>query len=237
MTHFAPESFAKHVLTQDEKGVWRCGAPGSSFYMFRVFTHPGVALIWGDLGEYALRVSDSDSMRWLLTAGSRDYVLGKVTACDGPRKEFMYDDAMARLDEIEHEVRAEFAADILGTAGHEPADDLPPGWDGFLALWDYIGPNVIADAAAVDKEVEDNARVKAARAVRDAMESVEYDGPEAQRIAWWEAWSDEGDSEPYECMSWTSSLLWLWEAIKTFRRLYADLQTATATPPQEATPT
>lgn len=57
--------------------------------------------------------------------------------------------------------------------------------------------------------------------VRAAMEEVETEQAEAQSHAWWEAWGENGDSDPPGCLGWSSGALWLWEMALCFRRLHA----------------
>jgi hypothetical protein len=100
INELASKSLADHVLTHVD-GRWTCArADRSSMYSFNLRFEPGMVVIWGDLGEFVLRHSDSDSIAWFVTAGSRDYVLGKVVACDGSKRRFCYGDAIAHLDQM-----------------------------------------------------------------------------------------------------------------------------------------
>lgn len=98
----AKRSFETHTLSEYQAGSWRCGRPnGASAYQFFLFFAPGTITLWGDIGDFVLRHSDHDSLRWFLEADSRDYMLEKVSASRDPKKEFMFGDAMAVLDDLE----------------------------------------------------------------------------------------------------------------------------------------
>jgi len=92
----AADAFARHVLTQEGPGEWRCGREGTVIHSSRVLLRPGMVAVWGDLGEWILRHGDRDSLGWLRGAvKSPDYLLEKVRA--GKRSEFYPDDALAWL--------------------------------------------------------------------------------------------------------------------------------------------
>jgi hypothetical protein len=101
ISDLARSAFANHVLENERGGSWRCGnKDGSSIYEFRVRFDVGMVVVWGDLGEFVLRHSDDKSLAWFVTVGARDYLLGKVRACDGGKKRFCYGDAIAHLDQM-----------------------------------------------------------------------------------------------------------------------------------------
>lgn len=95
--HAAGE-FADHVLTVEGPSEWRCGKPGTGIMAFRVLCRPGMVAIWGDLGEWVLRVSDRNPVPWIRGAvRSPDYLLEKVQA--GEKLCFYPSDALALLDD------------------------------------------------------------------------------------------------------------------------------------------
>jgi hypothetical protein len=169
----AAEAFTGHVLTP-YLSYERCGRPGDSMYAFCVYVAPYAIAIWGDLGEFMLRIGDADALKWLLTAGSRDYVLGKVMASREARREFMIGDAHATL-----------------ALRHQEA---------------------VADG--------DERAVAKVQKIRTRF-AERLDDMEPDAHAWAGAWYDAGDSDPPPCDSWSSDLLWLWEAILCYRRLRA----------------
>lgn len=200
----ASEAFKKHELRVDHRDrIWHCGTPdGSSIYLFRLWFAPGMVVVWGDIGEYVFRVNDRDSLSWFMTAGSRDYVLGKVTASDGPRKEFHVGDARAHLKQW----KADIVGEIQGELDEEPVEE------GFERL--PVNPDDAADASYNDP------RLAAWRAVVDNFNDLLEDEELDPKTCWALAHYRAGDSEWPPCEGWTSSLLWLWEAILTFRRLH-----------------
>ncbi len=252
----AAESFKDHVLTKRDDGTWRCAKPGTGIYSFNVFAAPGVVFVWGDIGEFAFRHSDANGLAWWLYAGSRDYFLEKLRACDdGAKKEFMFGDAMAHLLECERERRKELDEDreaerprcdcptppdgegcrrratvhvetedeeydaCDACADRFAADDVkrtPLTYNAKNGLWG----TTIEDAAA-EAGVELDPVLDRIAKVREAMSYVSDATPSEQSRAWWEAWCDQGNSDPPECEGWKSGPLWCWEAAQVFRRLYA----------------
>lgn len=94
----AAESFTKHVATPRGPGEWRFGAPGTNMYCSRVILRPGAVIVYGDIGEWILRISDSEPLAWLRgSVRSKDYLLGKIKA--GELTRFYAPDALAWLDE------------------------------------------------------------------------------------------------------------------------------------------
>lgn len=66
-------------------------------------------------------------------------------------------------------------------------------------------------------------RASTAKHIRDIRErwgEITDDGEE-EGHAWHRAWFDAGDCDPPRCEAWAGSLCWIWEAVKTFRRLHA----------------
>lgn len=106
----AAEEFADHVLTVEGPSEWRCGKPGTGIMAFRVLCRPGMVAIWGDLGEWVLRVSDRNPVPWIRGAvRSPDYLLSKVKA--GERLSFYPADARALLDDPE--TAASWGAEVV----------------------------------------------------------------------------------------------------------------------------
>lgn len=96
----AAEEFAAHVLTVEGPNEWRVGKPGTGIYAFRVLCRPYMVAVWGDLGEWILRISARESLAWLRgSVRSLDYLLSKVQA--GERLTFYAADAVAMLDDPE----------------------------------------------------------------------------------------------------------------------------------------
>lgn len=218
--HLAKDAFADHELTPSKEtpGAWRCGVAGSSLYWFSVLVSPGYAFIFGDIGDFVLRHSDPSGLHWLLTAGSRDYVLGKVSASGEPKREFMLGDALDTLDERRKELDADAidcchncAFDVDASAGKTACPDC----GGPLERCDPDSGKPVAEGKAAKRIDTVRARFKERR------DEMEPDGH-----AWAGAWYDVGECEPPRCEFWSPGCLWLWEAIKTFRRLHAAQQPA-----------
>lgn len=98
ITRAAKRDFAEHVVTEEGQNEWRCGKPDSSISMFRVIVRPGHVIVYGDIGDWILRMAERDPLRWLPGAvQSWDYLLGKLQT---PReKTFYVGDALAWLEE------------------------------------------------------------------------------------------------------------------------------------------
>lgn len=199
IAHLAAGSFKEHVLTKQPDGTWRCRKPGDSHYWFGVFTAPGCIFVWGDIGPWVFRVSDKDSLGWYLTATARDYFIGKIEAQknDSTKREFMYTEAMAYLDEAERERRAEIVEDLSE---------------------DCVGDQTPTSAIYVKDE-----RIISIIKVREAMSYVSDAHHTEQRRAWWDAMTDNGFDDPPDCDFWSADSLWAWEACQVFRRLHAAL--------------
>lgn len=203
ITQLAAESFAGHVLVPSASvpGAWRCGRPGDSMHSFHVLVGPGLAVFWGDLGEFVLRHSDPSGAHWLLTAGSRDYVLEKLSATRDPKREFMLGDAHDELARQFEELRRDLQDEVDEDGEPEP---------GF--------GRVDVDLEDVLDASQDDDRAKRLHKVR-ARFKERLDDCEPEAHAWAGAWYDVGESDPPRCEGWSSSALWLWEAILLLRKL------------------
>lgn len=74
----AAQSFADHVLVAEGEGRWYCGKPGTGIYSFRVVSAPYHVIVFGDIGDALLRVSDRNPVPWLRGAvRSPDYLISK----------------------------------------------------------------------------------------------------------------------------------------------------------------
>ena len=97
IAEMAKESFARHELTVKADREWLCKRPGEWAYSFFVIARPGVLIVYGDLGEYVLRMHNEDPITWLDGAvGSPAYLFGKVAAVsrnDGSAKIWYWRDA------------------------------------------------------------------------------------------------------------------------------------------------
>ena len=128
IARFASEAFANHALTVEGPNEWRCGAPGTGIMAFRVLCRPGMVAVWGDLGEWILRVSDKEPLHWLPGAvRSPDYLLSKVQA--GKKLRFYPANASALLDDPEtaeswgEDVVTEVREELGSTWGDEATRD------------------------------------------------------------------------------------------------------------------
>ena len=249
----AAKSFEHHRITADGEGSFVCRKPGDSHYWFGVVVKPGMILVYGDIGEYVFRVSDRDALGWFLTAGSAgsiDYVLGKVRASDGARREFMIDDARAMVTEWENEAKGE---DVVPCRRCVECVDEEHHWIESMGLEgeEYVCKHCDVTCAAVDdpehgfvasgivKPSDDgtprtskNVKLDHYAEVQRVLASVEYDSPDEQQRAWWEILHEINFDEPPAADGWTGSMLWLWHAILTFRRLWdhpEDAKSAIAT--------
>jgi len=109
----AREGFADHTLTEEGPGRWRCARPGIGRFAFRVVFSPRCVIVIGDLSDAILRVSDSDSLGWLLGSWqSRDYVVSKIAVSEGERarEQFVEAEAVAEATEAGH--AEEYAAEM-----------------------------------------------------------------------------------------------------------------------------
>jgi hypothetical protein len=99
----AKEAFAGHTLKVIGEGEWLCRRPGSGSHHFYVIARRGVLIVYGDLGEYVLRMHDPETVAWLWRAvNSYDYLFGKVMAVsrnDGSPKCWYWQDAANYLRE------------------------------------------------------------------------------------------------------------------------------------------
>lgn len=184
IAELAKSSFANHRLSWDAAGhYWRCSDPKRGFHWFHVFTAPFYIVLWGDNGDVVLRVSDRDSLGWLLSASSLDYFVGKITACDNPGKEEFY-----------------------------------PG-DAKVYIDDMISQYPVTDDDG--EEDEHNKRyVEKLQAVLKQFTDGVYDDDPAR--VWAEAWQDHiGDGDIPDLCGPSSTALWAWESVLTFRRLHA----------------
>lgn len=116
----AADSFTEHAITlladapyaangqsntpkTSRVSLWRVAKPGTGIYGFNVLITRGTVTVYGDLGEYVLRMSADDPVEWLRGAvGSSGYLFEKVQAADRSRGDFKtwyLGDAKAWLDE------------------------------------------------------------------------------------------------------------------------------------------
>jgi hypothetical protein len=81
----AATAFAGHDVLREGPTIWRCSAPGTVIYNFRVLLVPGTIVVTGDIGHMILRVEDHDPSTWALCAFKEeiDYGLSKVPAFIG----------------------------------------------------------------------------------------------------------------------------------------------------------
>lgn len=203
----ALEAFEKHKLTPSSTdNTWTLRNPESVFYGFAVHFEPGMVVLWGDLGEFVLRHSDRDSLTWLLDCGRGngpddrafdggeycDYLLSKVRASEGDRREFMIDDAHRFLDDWETEIK------------NECVDDDEP-----MPHAEFETSHARNMRVQLDHIAE----------ARQALKDVQYDHPCEQSRAWHEVMSEIGYDDPPRCDGWSPQMLWLWQCVKLFRRL------------------
>jgi hypothetical protein len=95
----AVDSFANHQVINERDGEWLCRKPGRSEYWFKVIARPGVLIVFGDIGDWILWMSDKDPIRWAAAAArSPGYFFEKLHAAplDG-RDEFYPADLRAWL--------------------------------------------------------------------------------------------------------------------------------------------
>lgn len=98
---YAQESFKNHVPELLGPGEWLCKKPGTGIYHFFVISRPGTLIVYGDIGEWILQMSEKDPTRWIPGAiRSPGYFFEKMRAADisgGGRDEFYVKDAIADL--------------------------------------------------------------------------------------------------------------------------------------------
>lgn len=96
----AGDAFRAHVLKQETPERWLCRRPERQGYWFRVIKAPTALMVYGDVGELVLRISDIDPIPWLRGAiTSPEYLWEKVQASKEPTKTFYPRDAMRWLDD------------------------------------------------------------------------------------------------------------------------------------------
>lgn len=101
VARMAASAFAAHRLSWDQANAcWHCRAPSGSFYWFNLYIGPSVVMLWGDICETVLRVYEERPLGWLLSAGSRDYVLGKIVTIHEGKEEFFPGDVDVYLDDM-----------------------------------------------------------------------------------------------------------------------------------------
>jgi hypothetical protein len=125
---YAQASFRDHVAQQLGPGEWLCKKPGTGIYHFFVISRSGTLIVYGDIGEWILQMSEKDPTRWLPGAiRSPGYFFEKMRAADisgGGRDEFYLKDALADLQHRAAESRENGRADggAAGRALEELAD-------------------------------------------------------------------------------------------------------------------
>lgn len=108
----ATEAFKGHELKVETDDRWACRRPGSSNYWFRVIKAPAALIVYGDVGEIVLRISDIDPIPWLRGAiDSPEYLWKKVQASKSPKTMFYPKDALAWLEQYIRESYPEAECD------------------------------------------------------------------------------------------------------------------------------
>lgn len=96
----AAEDFAGHELVAAGEDSWWCRKPGTGIMAFCVIVRPNAILIYGDVGEWILRMHGGDArstLDWLRGATSAHYLCEKIRASHGPVKTFYPGDAYRQL--------------------------------------------------------------------------------------------------------------------------------------------
>lgn len=120
VAEMAREAFAKHEVMYLSRGEWRVGRLGSSTYHFRMIVRPMTIIVWGDLGDWIIRMSDAYAIPWLrVSVRSPAYLIEKIAASREDRETFYLKDAIEWLLEGS---RAETAAANAGEE-HDPRYD------------------------------------------------------------------------------------------------------------------
>lgn len=204
----AAQAFENFELTYDAESMsWSCRNPKHGHHAFRLYFQPGMIVMWGDIGEYVWRHSDSDSIGWYTSQGAKtgdypDYFLGKLRACDGPIREFHVGDAYAYIDERIAEFRAEWDREVAGITH----DDEDP---------DY------ANRQAADLAEHFSKQKKPWEDLRTAFNEKLAEQLNAEDTCWYLAWTEAGFDDPPAMTGWTGAALWAWHACRTFARLHA----------------
>jgi hypothetical protein len=140
----AAKDFAEHVIVPEGDGRWFCGKPGTGICSFRVVSAPGHLIVFGDIGDAILRVSDRDPIPWLRGAiRSPEYLASKM---QGRQDAFWRGDAAAWLRGEIAEGRADAvkAAQRLAGCGLDAFErhDWYAAWDCSASdLPDFEGPS------------------------------------------------------------------------------------------------
>lgn len=208
----ALRSFAKHELVERHSlpskstsgepapfiGTFRVGEKNSSIYAFLIHVDTAVVCVWGDLGEYVLRHNDGDSLRWLLDAGCGPNAEDGAHYCDY---------FLSKVRAIDHQSRTrEFMIDDARA---------------FVDQWERDINQEYADFENTEDDAKHRAEKLAQVAqVREELSDMDVDAPEEQRRRWQEIMHEVGYEEPPSCDGWSPAMLWLWQAVKLFRRLY-----------------
>lgn len=78
----AANSLSGHEITQRSESdlvkAYICRSPKNSFHWFGVIFAPRLVVVYGDIGDLTLNVSQQDTRSWALASDDLDYVLGKA---------------------------------------------------------------------------------------------------------------------------------------------------------------
>lgn len=121
---YAKSAFANHIITEIGPNEWYASQPGHSEYHFFVICRPYAVMIYGDLGEWVLRISDRNARGWLRRAAdSPSYLMEKIQASKENKECWYWKDAQSemerRRDEWDEESEGEFEANPYALALEE----------------------------------------------------------------------------------------------------------------------
>jgi hypothetical protein len=123
----AVDAFAKHEIAVEGAGRWRCKAPGTGNYWFRITATAGGLLLQGDVGTAVFECYGPDALA-VLTSADRGYLMTKMVALsrnDGGKDKFYAGDVLAFVNDW-----AKSHADDF-----EDADGEDFGEDAHLPAW------------------------------------------------------------------------------------------------------
>jgi len=101
IANLAKNSLSEHVITQRSESdlvkAYICRGPKNSFHWFGVIFAPRLVVVYGDIGDLTLNVSQQDTRAWALVSDELDYVLGKAVR---PELDFFLEEAKRAIEDI-----------------------------------------------------------------------------------------------------------------------------------------
>lgn len=97
---YAAKDFAGHTIAKITEERWLCRTPGQSSYWFFVIVCPGTVIVYGDIGDAILRMSErttAGTLAWLRgSVESPDYMISKIV---DPKRSFYPGDVIGFIED------------------------------------------------------------------------------------------------------------------------------------------